>query len=153
MPRFPSLFIIGRCCSVPQTAAWLISRLCPLNLVCYHSRPMMVLVLTLPFSPLPRFTRVTCPLQFARFLSLFTFASSPSLSFGRPSPPAASGHPSSVRRTPPADSSGGLLLRTFDQCPLLDSTLLYVGLFPDLCGWWYLALVWVEGRRRRRPSR
>ena len=22
---------------------------------------------------------------------------------------------------------------------------------PDLCGWWYLARVWVEGRRRRRP--
>ena len=88
----------------------------------------MVLVPPLPFSPPPRFTRVPCPLQFARFLSLFLFpfASSPSVSVSRPPPPSASEHPSSVRRTPPADSSGGLLTK----CPLLDSSAPYAGLFP-----------------------
>ena len=47
-----------------------------------------------PSPPPPRFTRVPCPLHFARFLSIFIFpfASSPSVSVSRPPPPAASDH-------------------------------------------------------------
>ena len=59
--------------------------------------------------------------------------------------------PSSVRwkaTNPPA---------SVDQCPLLFSrpSVPYAGLHPppDLCSWWYLAWVWVGGRRRRRPPR
>ena len=79
---------------------------------------MMVLVLPLPYPPLPRFNRVPFPLQFACFLSIFSpFTSSLSVSVSWPSPPAASGHPSSVRRTPPADSSGGLLTNALSWIP------------------------------------
>ena len=49
-------------------------------------------------------------------------------------------------------------LASADQCPLLVSwpSVPYAGLHPpppDLCGWWYLAWVWVGGQRRRRPPR
>ena len=47
----------------------------------------------------------------------FSFVSSPSVSFIRPSPPAAFGHPSSVRKTPPADSSGGLSTNDLSWIP------------------------------------
>ena len=127
-PRSPSLFIIGWCCSIPQTAAWLISRLCPLNLVCYFSRPMMFLVPSLPF-PFPSnihpgsFPPAVCPFPLSFYFSLFLVSVRVShLAF-----PSSSVWSPVVR---PADSSGGILRWTVDQCPLLDSSAPYVGLFP-----------------------
>ena len=100
---------------------------------------MMVLVHPLPLSPSPRFYRVPCPLQFARFLSFFF-----------PLPPLRPCHsvglplqqrlitrrPLSglLRRTPPVD---------VDQCSLLESSAPYVDSFPTCasgstwrgCGW------------------
>ena len=79
-------------------------------------------------------------------LFLFPFASSLSVSFSRPPPPAASDHPSSVRWAPPAVSSGGC-----QPMPSPGFQLPVCRFVSDLCGWWYLAWVWVEGRRRRCP--
>ena len=77
---------------------------------------------------------------------LFPFASSPSVSFSRPPPTAMSDPRSSARRTPPADSSGGCLPMPSSglQRPVCQFA-------SNLCGWWYLAWVWVEGCRRQRP--
>ena len=76
----------------------------PLNLACYCYRPMVVLVPPLSsLFPPPRFSRVPCPLQFARLLS-FSFAFSPSVSFSRPPPPQ--------QRLIPHRPSGGILRRT-----------------------------------------
>ena len=81
-------------------------------------------------------------------LFLFPFASSPSVSFSRPPPPAVSDHPSSFRWTPPVDSSSGR--RPMSSPGLQRPVCRFVS---NLCGWWYLAWVWVEGRGRYRPPR
>ena len=118
----------------------------------YIYNPMVVLVppvsLSLPFSPfypLPEVSRVPCPLQFARFLSV-SFASSPSVSLVAPPPtsPAAFDSPSSVWWVPPVASSGG---RKQINSPLWGwgSGALRFWCVTALCGWWYLALVWVGG--------
>ena len=61
----------------------------------------------------------------------------------------ASDSPSSVRWAPPADSSGGR--QPNQKCPLLGSGAPRLWCVTALCGWWYLAWVWVGGRRIRRP--
>ena len=143
------MFIIGWFCSNPRTEANRSLESVPLILVYYllpsndGSAPPSLL-------PPPRFTRVTCPVQFDRILSLFFLCllSARVCSVGRP-PPAASGHPSSVWRNYPH------LRLTSNQCPLLVSCPASCTKVPppDLCGWWYLAQVWVEGCRRQRPLR
>ena len=79
-------------------------------------------------------------------LFLFPFASFPSVLFSWPLPPAASDLPSSIWWTPPADSSGGCrpMPSPGFQSPVCQFA-------SNLCGSWYLAWVWVEGRRRQRP--
>ena len=88
-------------------------------------------------------------MQITRILCLFFILPPlrPCLIIGRP-PPSASGHSSSVWWKSP------YLRLTADQCPSPGflSSVPYEGLPPpDLCSWWYVARVWVEGRRRRRP--
>ena len=133
---------------MPRTAAWLISRICPLNLVCYYSRPMMVLVPSPPLLPPSKIHPGSLPTAVRPFplslFSFFPFTSSPSVSVSRLSPSAASGHPSSVRRTPPADSSGGLSTNALSWFPASR-----MKVFPPTCaaGGTWLGCGW---RRRRR---
>ena len=105
----------------------------------------------LPFPPPPRFSRVPCPLQFA-CSSRFPLPPLRSCHLVAPSPsPAASDSPLSVRWAPPADSSSGR--QPNQKCPLLGSGAPRFWCVTALCGWWYLAWVWVGGLRRRRPPR
>ena len=60
-------------------------------------------------------------------------------------PPAARGHPSSVRQTSDKHPANALLLV---PCTVSQRMKAFP---PDLCGWWYLVWVWAKGRRRRRP--
>ena len=107
-----------------------------------------------PSSPPPqRFTRVLCPPgHLSRVLYPFIFfASSPSISvysaaplqqrlaLHRPS--VGSLHPSGWRPT------------NVLSCFPVQRPICRFAPPPDLCGWWCLAWVWAEGRRRRRPPR
>ena len=119
----------------------------PLNLVYYFPCQTMVLV-PLLITP-PRFPGflAQCILPVSSLFYSYCLLSVRFCSVGRP-PPAASGHLSSVRRKSPD------LGMTSDRCPspgFLSSVPYEVLPPPDLCGWWYLARVWVEGQRRRRP--
>ena len=93
---------------------------------------MMVLVPPLPFSPPPRFSRVPCPLQFARFLSFFSLCLLSVRVIQSASPPTASDSPPSVRWTPPADSSCGR--QPMPSPGFQRPACLCVS---DLCGWWH----------------
>ena len=107
---------------MPRTSAWLIPRLCPLLFIVLllpsngGSGPPPLSSLFPPFPP-PRFSRVPCPLQFARSHS-FSFSSSPSVSFSPPPPPPQ-------QHLIPCPPSGGLLRRSppvdpdQKKCPLL----------------------------------
>ena len=121
------------------------------RLPCFSS----VMFLVPPFPPPPRCTRVPCPPgHFARLLSPFFLLPllCPFLC-GRPST-SSSGWASVVRLS--EDSFTTLRLAADKNALLLVSCPAALRGFatplpPDLCGWWYLAWVWVEGRRRRRP--
>ena len=114
------------------------------------SRQTMVLIPT-P-SPPSKIHPVSLPSAVCLYpLYFLPDASSPSVSVhvGRP-PPAASGHSASVQR------KSTTLRLTADQYPLLVSFLASRMKFcppPELCVWWYLARVWLKGRRRRSPPR
>ena len=100
-----------------------------------------------PLSPPPRFTRVTCPpWHLARLLSPFF-----------PFPPL---RPFLCRRLSPSSSVWSPVVRPSEvfsppsegrsmSSPGVLSSVPYAGLHPppDLCVWWYLAWVWVEGRK------
>ena len=88
-PRSQSLLIMGWCSSIPEHRLWL-----PLDSVPYIKctiftvrwwfwYPCLYLSFLFPFLPPPWFSRVPCPLQFDRFLSV-SFASSPSMSLVTP---------------------------------------------------------------------
>ena len=96
-PRPRSLSFIGWWSYNPRTAAKKGSRLCPFFLVYYVSRQRWF---RSPLIPPPRFTRFPFPpVPFARILSLpFYFLLSVRFCVVVRPPPAASGHPSSVRR-------------------------------------------------------
>ena len=49
-----------------------------------------------------------------------------------------------VTRRPPVWLTGG-------RCHVVSESRCLMASLPNLCGWWYLARVWVEGRRRRHP--
>ena len=144
--RPPSLFIIRWCCSNPQTAAWSISRLYPSKFRLLFSCPMMVLVPPPPPSPPSNIPPGSLPIAVRPFPLYFS-----------PLPPLcpclfiwlspSSSVWSPVVRT--ADFSGGLLTNALSWFPASRMKVCP----PDLCGWWYLDWVWVEGRRRRRPPR
>ena len=67
--RPQSVFIIGWWYSNPRTVARRSLDSVPLNLVYYF--PCQTMVLVPPLLPHPIFTRVPCPVQFSRILSLF----------------------------------------------------------------------------------
>ena len=148
-PRPQSVFIIGWWYFNPRTVSRRSLDSVPLNLVYCFPRQTMVLVP--PFSPLqysPGFLS-QCSLPVSSLFSSYCLLSVRFCSVGRP-PPAAYGHPSSVRK------NYTHLRLTVDQSPSPGflSSVPYEGLPPpDLCVCWYLAWVWVEGRRRRRPPR
>ena len=133
-----------------------IPRLCPLSIRCLcfpfdddavPSFPPLrdssgLLALTVISCPSPHSFLPIFPLS-ARFC---VFRQPPPVSGPphRPSPivrPSESYQPSGFGR--PMSSSGFLTQRPI--CRFEPP--------PDLCGWWYLAWVWVEGRSRRRPPR
>ena len=106
-------------------------------------------------SPSLIFTRVPfSPGHFSRILSPF-FLLPPLRLFmcGRPST-SISGWASVVR--PSEDYFTTLRLAAdqmpFSWCPIQRPVCRFAPP-PDLCSWWYLAWVWVEGQRRRRPPR
>ena len=145
-----SLLILGWRSSLPrESAIWTLDSVPMFKCLCIPVRDVSVPLL----SPPPILTQVTCPPgRLSRILSPFIlFASSLSISvYVSAPPPAASGPSSSVCRKyyiPPADG------RPMSS-PVFLSSGPYADLYPpDLCGWWYLAWVWAEGRRRRRPPR
>ena len=140
---------MGWCSSKPEHRLWL-----PLDSV-----PIFK-ILCIPFRdgsgpflfPPSKIHPGSCPPEHSRLLSPFVlFASSPSIDAYSAAPlqcivPPIVRPPSSVRlraTNPPAPA---------DQCPLLVSrpSVPYAGLHPpppDLCGWWYLAWVWVGGAK------
>ena len=146
-PRPQSLSIIGWWCSNTRTAAKKGSRLCPsFYLLCFMS--MMVPVPPYPPSKIhPGYLHSSafCPYPLPSFLlpPLRPFlCSRPSTSISVWSPVV---RPSEVYN-PPADcrSNALLLVSCTASCMRVCTPT------PDLCGWWYLDWVWVEGRRRRR---
>ena len=113
-----------------------------------------VMMWSLPFPLPPRFVRVPCSLwNILPVSSLFPSYMPPlrpflciQLTLLQCLIPPIVRTPASIRRratNPPALA---------DQCPLLVSrpSVPYAGLHPppNLYGWWYLAWVWVGGRRR-----
>ena len=120
----PILSIIGWCCSIPRKAAWLISRLCPLNLVCYYSCPMMVLVPPPPLIPPSKIHPGYLPPAVRPFPLSFYF--SLCLLSVRVSQSALPSKQRLITRRP----SGGLLRWTVDQWYLLGPSAPYAGLFP-----------------------
>ena len=150
--RTPSLSIIGWLLPVPRTSAWTSLDSVPLVLGVYVFPSMMMWSLPFPPSEI-RPGSLLLQEHLARLLYLFfLYAPSPPVSAYSADPPSVwSLHRPSVGKLP--------TFRIWStKCPLLFSrpSVPYAGLHPpppDLCGWWYLAWVWVGGQRRRRPPR
>ena len=108
----------------------------------------MVLVPTPPLSP-PLQDSPGCLARFNLPVSFLFFPLPPLLCVCQSAIPSSVWSPI-VRLV---ESSSGLLQRIVNQCPLLASRAPSVGFLNDMCGWWYLSWLWVEGRRRRRSPR
>ena len=148
-PRSLSLLIIGWCDSIPEHRIRRPLDSVPMFKFLFVSPSVMVLVTSffpLQYSPgfVPSRAYFRSPLSFRPFCLLSVHIRV----FSRP-PPAASGTSSSFRRkvySHPADGRPKFSPGFLSHDPMQVCTLP-----PDLCEWWYLDWVWVEGRRRRRP--
>ena len=114
------------------------------------------MVLVPPLSPHPRFIRVPFPTNnLVRILSPFVLLPPLRPFLCSRLTTSSSGWAFVVR--PLEDSFTTLRLVSyqmpFSWCPVQRPVCRFAPTSPDLCGWWYLAWVWVEGRRRQRPPR
>ena len=113
-----------------------------------------VMVLVPSFPPPSRFTWVLALQGIFTVSSLLLFFLPPLYPYPRIQPPPSSSVWSFIVR--PSE----VFNQSAEGRPKSSPGFLYSGPMqvctpppPDLCSWWYLAWVWAEGRRRRRPPR
>ena len=109
------------------------------------------------FSPPLRFVRAPCSsAHLARLLSPFVlFASYTSITYIQPPPSSVWSLPSSVPHRPSVGELSTLRLRPTNILFYFPDPESHMQACtpPDLCGWWYLAWVWVcvEGQKKTPP--